>query len=287
MIDRIRRFILKVAHLPPQPEPPAGAPGSIKIFRAANNYYKLRLVRWGVTQIGAVLGIMVSLWFIGRLEHDVRAIQQTNVAPRQIETTASTEPAQNAEPKTRKAKKPKNNLAYHLANWPDWTMGLIKLAEYAAITVFIFQIPVTLMAVRLEYEQHWYIVTDRSLRIRTGLFSLQESTMSFANLQQVEVKQGPLQRLLGIADVHVRSAGGGGAEAGGKHAHDSMHEAIFSGVNNAHDLRDLMLARLRKFREAGLGDPDDSHDAETADDVVVAAHELLTEVRALRQTLRA
>ena len=63
---------------------------------------------------------------------------------------------------------------------------------------------------RLDYEQRWYVVTDRSLRLRTGVWSVREMTMSFANLQQITVTQGPLQRLLGLADVRFQSAGGGG-----------------------------------------------------------------------------
>jgi uncharacterized membrane protein YdbT with pleckstrin-like domain len=151
---------------------------------------------------------------------------------------------------------------------------------------------VTFAAVRLDFELHWYIVTDRSLRIRTGIWRLQESTMSFANLQQVEVKQGPLQRLLGLADVHVQSAGGGGEIQPGQQGH-SLHTGIFHSVNNATEIRDLILERLRRFRQAGLGDHDDHghHAAAPAPpevaraDAVAAAHEVLAEARALRQAL--
>ena len=81
------------------------------------------------------------------------------------------------------------------------------VVEGIGVILYLIQIPITYAMARLDYELRWYIVTDRSLRIRAGLWSLQESTMSFANLQQVEVRQGPLQRLLGIADVRVQSAG--------------------------------------------------------------------------------
>ena len=110
--------------------------------------------------------------------------------------------------------------------------------------IFVVQFLATFVAVRLEYEQHWYIVTDRSLRIRTGLFRVQESTMSFANLQQVQVSQGPLQRLLGLADVQVQSAGGGGAEEHKPGADASLHTGIFHSVANAPEIRDLILDRL-------------------------------------------
>ena len=122
--------------------------------------------------------------------------------------------------------------------------------------------------------------------------------MSFANIQQVEIRQGPVQRLLGLADVHVRSAGGGGdmAHEEGHGAETSLHLGIFKGVDNAVEIRDLILERLRKFREAGLGDPEDHRSpahhspdrgaaAPSSASVEAAVGELLGEARALRGTL--
>ena len=116
--------------------------------------------------------------------------------------------------------------------------------------------------------------------------------MSFANVQQVTVSQNPLQRLLKLADVRVQSAGGGGQEHGKSEEH-SMHIGVFHSVDNAVEIRDLVLERLRRFRAAGLGDPDDfgalTDDKKTAVDVsssdtLTAARELLEAARALRRT---
>ena len=59
------------------------------------------------------------------------------------------------------------------------------------------------------------------------------------------------------------------------------------------EIRDLILDRLRHFRQAGLGDPDDhnhavavsAHAEAPSDDAIAAAREVLAEARALRQTL--
>lgn len=135
-----------------------------------------------------------------------------------------------------------------LAMWlPPWAFPLLWVLKFIGLMLYLVQIPVTYTIRRLDFELHWYIVTDRSLRIRTGLVRLQESTMSFANLQQVEVKQGPLQRLLGLADVHVQSAGGGGDHQPGQ-VGDSLHTGVFHSVSNATEIRDLILERLRRFQ---------------------------------------
>lgn len=326
MFEWIRDRLLHFARVPHAPEPPAGAPDSVRIFRAGRNYYKLRLARWMIGQAGAVIGILFSVgflyWFRGevhraQLEREQSAIAPVTAtapattpatpAPNAPASGASTSPAatstlapakaNSTDPAQAKSKRSKRSAVRDfkvLARMtPNWVMILIEIVEVGGILLFLVQLPVTFAAVRLEFELHWYIVTDRSLRIRTGLVRLQESTMSFANLQQVEVKQGPLQRLLGLADLRVQSAGGrddATAEAGG----DSLHTGVFHSVDNATEIRDLILARLKKFRETGLGDPDDHHrpphegtvvaPAASADSMA-AAQELLAEARALRQAM--
>lgn len=306
MADRLRQFLLRFLRVPPEPQPPIGAPGSIKVFRAGRNYFKLRLARWGVTQVGAIFGIAFSLYFFSQVEakfeaaaapQPTRTAKATATAPAPAgEAPAQVSAAEPApeRPVSKRARRDRvrdEHARKFMENWGPWIFPGLRLLEYGAIALFILQIPVTLAATRLEFEQHWYIVTDRSLRIRTGIFQLTESTMSFANLQQVEVKQGPLQRLLGLADVRVQSAGGGGA-LDEKHQHDSLHTGVFHSVENAPEIRDLILERLRQFRQAGLGDPDDSHHADTPTEVhathsdsLAAAQELLAEAKALRAAI--
>ena len=72
------------------------------------------------------------------------------------------------------------------------------------------------VGIHLRYDTTWYVLTDRSLRIRRGIMTIHETTISFENVQNVEVTQGPLQRYFGIADVIVQTAGGGAAHGHGK-----------------------------------------------------------------------
>lgn len=312
MFERLRTPVLRFMRVPHDPDPPAGAPGSVQVFRAGRNFYKLRLVRWGMGQIGALIGIALSLTFLEQLERGVyearREMQLTAAAAKTKAASAAALPPRDAPPappaaeeasgtktKTkasttpkRRARSPINRIA---ERWPTWLFPLLTLLEWAGVLLYIVQIPFTYAMARIDYELRWYIVTDRSLRIRAGLASVQETTMSFANVQQVVVTQGPLQRLLGIADVRVQSAGGGGAEHGAGHA-ASLHTGIFHGVDNASQIRDLILERLRQFRETGLGDPDErggtnfpAGTATGADTLAEASRELLEEARALRRAL--
>ena len=276
-LDPMRARLLRFLHVPPQPTASVGTPESIRVFRAGRKYYLILLLVWGAAQVGALGGILFSLAFLDRVEGQFTSQQST---PSELRQPVPESASKDTAPPARAKKENPVELLFPLIRW----------LEYGAIVIFIVQIPITLFFTRIEYEQHWYIVTDRSLHIRTGIFRLKESTMSFANLQQVEVKQGPLQRLLSLADVRVQSAGGGTPDH--HKSGESMHLGIFHGVENPEEIRDLILARLRNFRQTGLGDQDDTpqtpSDASSVGAVesISDAHELLEEVRALRGIFR-
>ena len=42
-----------------------------------------------------------------------------------------------------------------------------------------------LALVRLDFEKRWYLVTDRSLRVREGVVNVREMTIMFANIQNI------------------------------------------------------------------------------------------------------
>jgi hypothetical protein len=119
--------------------------------------------------------------------------------------------------------------------------------------------------------------------------------MTFANIQNLSIRQGPLQRLFGITDLRVRTAGGGQAAGGSDHETAeaaNMHLAFFRGVDNAEAIRDLIMDRMRGLRDAGLGDPDDLPEAADqppagTDDLLAASQELLAASRELRGALGA
>ena len=59
----LRRLLLRLLKVPPEPRPPPGASDSLRVFRAAPACYRYSLVKWGFTQIGAVLGLFLTFGF--------------------------------------------------------------------------------------------------------------------------------------------------------------------------------------------------------------------------------
>ncbi len=169
---------------------------------------------------------------------------------------------------------------------PRFALLLMRAGEVFAIGLLIFNAIVGWMLVRLDYDLRWYMLSDRAIRIREGITTIREKTIALANIQNIAIKQGPLQRFLGIADVEVKTAGGGGKEETQKgHAGEPMHVAYFRGVANAEEIRDLLREGVRRQKDAGLGDPDEPEVVAAPASASDAVRELLTEARALRETV--
>jgi len=236
-----RDIVLDAMRVSPAPTSPPGSPP--RVFRAAPNFFKLRLFQFILTQLLAVIGLFWAIWFL-------------SLAPRM--------------------------------GAPQAVIWLLRVIEIGGIAAVAFRFVFGWMLVYLDFELRWYMLSDRAIRIREGIVTVREKTMALANIQNISIKQGPLQRFLGIADVEVKTAGGGG-EAGDSHKKgrqaEPMHVGYFRGVANAEEIRDLVREGVRRQRDAGLGDPDEVHTPVAEDDLPGAIAELLGQARALRSAV--
>lgn len=163
---------------------------------------------------------------------------------------------------------------------------LLLVVVPTLVTIFL-----TYFFVRLDYEMRYYILADHALRIREGVFRIREITVTYANVQHMQITQGPLARLFEISDLRVRTASG--APAQDKDGWGTGHEAVFRGVNRPQELRDELDRLIRRHRGAGLGDPEEHAgpptDARPAGMLSPLAiqrlREIRDEIRALRSSM--
>ncbi len=144
--------------------------------------------------------------------------------------------------------------------------GWIEVAiGYPLLALTLLASLVKYFLIRLDYDMRYYLVADRSLRIREGALVIHESTFTYANVQNLRIHQGPLERLLGLSNLVVETAGGAGPTARDKQSDSPFrrgHQGVLRGVANARDVRDQILKLLKRYRDAGLGDPEDRRRAE-------------------------
>ena len=165
-----------------------------------------------------------------------------------------------------------------------WVIILVASPIAGAITAPLFWgvavIPdiFAFVAIHVRYDTTFYIITERGVRIRRGVWLIHENTITFENVQNVEVKQGPLQRHYGISDVLIQTAGGGGST--GAHGEQSLsgHAGLLEGVDHAAELRDLIMSRALASRSAGLGD--EHHDRPAPRGLSAAHLGVLRDIRA-------
>ncbi|MCE9620505.1 MAG: PH domain-containing protein [Planctomycetes bacterium] len=129
---------------------------------------------------------------------------------------------------------------------------LAGLLAIPALAIIVLPDIVAYIAIHLRYDTTWYVFTDRSMRLRRGVMVLHEMTITFENVQNVTVDQGPLQRYFGIGSVVVQTAGGASGDP--KHGGGSTHQAVIEGIDNPADVRDRIMAQVRASTSAGLGD---------------------------------
>ena len=134
----------------------------------------------------------------------------------------------------------------------------------------------------------WYKISDRSLRIREGVLFVREMTTTFANIQNISISQGPIQRFFKISDLKVETAGGGGSNDAnnGQNNMSSMHIGFFRGVSNSEQIRELMLNRLKQLKSTGIGDLDEDTTEQSTnynDNLITAVKKFKNEATLLRQ----
>jgi membrane protein YdbS with pleckstrin-like domain len=195
-------------------------------------------------------------------------------------------------------------LNYRLFFWSiyavAWSLGVLVAMVFLLFALGGWGVPLVILLVafavvkagvlyvttRLDYEMRWYILTERSLRLREGVWTIRELTLTFANVQNVHVLQGPVERIFGFSNIMLETAGGGSGQKEQRLV--DPHRALLKGIENPSEVRDLILNLLRRYKTAGLGDKEDKivHHAASGSRLGTASLGLLGEIRDAARGLR-
>lgn len=151
---------------------------------------------------------------------------------------------------------------------------------------------VAYIAIHLRYDTTWYVISPSSIRLRNGIWTIRETTFTFENVQNVEITQGPIERWFGIANLKVETAGGGMVHTQHGPIPDGSNMAYLFGLQNAGEMRELIMSRVSRSKSTGLGD--DETGASGADGTASSragagvgwSAEHLDELRAIRDRLK-
>lgn len=163
-----------------------------------------------------------------------------------------------------------------------WRFPIVGIAIAVPMLILIV-VPdvIAYVAIHLGYDTTWYVITDRSMRLRSGVWTMHEITLTFENVQNVEIHQGPVERHFGIATLRVETAGGGVAQTQHGPVSVGNNVGLLVGMENAAEVREWVMKRVRASRGAGLGD-----DAKLGGLAPPWSGEAVEELRRIRQTLQ-
>ena len=77
--------------------------------------------------------------------------------------------------------------------------------------VFIFWMICVWMWIGPYYRSFAYRIDNDAVRMKYGVFWKQDTTVPYNKITNVDVTQGPLQRVYGLGTIHVQTAGAGGS----------------------------------------------------------------------------
>ncbi|HHX65927.1 MAG TPA: PH domain-containing protein [Chloroflexi bacterium] len=155
--------------------------------------------------------------------------------------------------------------------WPFVVFYL--LAHMVVVAIAAILIP-------MYYRSLSYELTDEEVIVRKGIWTRTVQTVPYRTVTNVEVKRGPLDRMLGLASIDVHTAG---------YSQQTGSEAHLVGLADFESVEAELLAALRRYRArtgAAIG-AEELPEAVTSPSGAGSAvlDEILSELRAIRRNL--
>jgi membrane protein YdbS with pleckstrin-like domain len=119
-------------------------------------------------------------------------------------------------------------------------IGSILFAVVIAVLVFVFS--------NLWHNNWFYELTDSEIKIHYGIISKTYKTIPYTKIQNVDVHQGLIERIFGLASVNIHTAGYAGFAGYGGGRTISLAEGVipFIPLEEAQSLSKEMLAKIKK-----------------------------------------
>jgi membrane protein YdbS with pleckstrin-like domain len=113
--------------------------------------------------------------------------------------------------------------------------GIMMTVSLLIWILVLFYIP--LYFNKLEYNIEGDAVTGKK-----GVFWRKISTIPYYKITNIDITQGPLQRLFGISNIHCQTAGASGSQG-------ARAELVLMGIRDSEQLKDTIQSRITRKDE--------------------------------------
>ncbi len=128
----------------------------------------------------------------------------------------------------------------------------------------------------LYYDSISYAIEDDAVRGQSGVFWKRYVTVPFVKITNIDITQGPLQRVYDIGTIHIQTAGAGGNQGG--HA-----ELRLVGIRELETIKETIRERIRTYDRGKVGQPSAQSPGEKMEPPVL--QQILQELRVIRELL--
>jgi membrane protein YdbS with pleckstrin-like domain len=118
------------------------------------------------------------------------------------------------------------------------------LAVAIIVGIILVIVVLYLIWVKMYYDSMWYELHDDEMRWKRGVIFRSTGIVPYNRITNVDIKQGPVMRALGISTVSVQTAGYSGA---------AVPEIRIEAIVYADELRELIRSLVRSCSAAGDG----------------------------------
>jgi len=127
-----------------------------------------------------------------------------------------------------------------LALWVVLLFTVDKLIFGLCVVGWLILMMPILLWMPAFYRSLEYVIDIDCVRMKKGVFWRKRVTVPYPKITNVDVTQGPVQRMFNIGTMHVQTAGAGGPQ--GRQA-----ELKLLGVRDLDGLRDTIMERVRGY----------------------------------------
>lgn len=95
-----------------------------------------------------------------------------------------------------------------LTSFNEWVNDNEKWINVVFIITFIYCFIDVVIEPTFSYKQWSYSISDEEIWFREGIFWAKEVVIPIVRIQNINLKEGPISKSLGIADITIGTAGG-------------------------------------------------------------------------------
>jgi len=116
-------------------------------------------------------------------------------------------------------------------------LGIILWAELIAMLLTLIWIPAFHASLQ-------YVIDDDTVKAQGGVLWKRYVTIPFTKITNLDITQGPVQRIFGIGTIHVQTAGASGQQG-------AKAELRMLGVRNLQEVKERIMERIKAFTLSG------------------------------------